>query len=163
MWTEKDQSDLNCFNLYVLFQETLLFTRSSRLEQERRSGRVRGVFIFGECTYMLALSDWLYWTLGVWQILFWGPGMKADCSERGTHLHVCLSETLRDVCHHFLFLAALPSPWHHSTLCRRQTAPWEDCPWSFSCLCDMAGFVFSAWLFFPSQASNFETFVLQTA
>lgn len=88
--------------------------------------------------------------------------MEADCSERGTHLHVCLNETFRDVCPHLIFLAALPFPLPPWYSLKRQMARCEDHPWSFSCLCDVACFVFCAWLFLPSQPPNFETFILQT-
>lgn len=97
-------------------------------------------------TCLLSVWGWPFGAFGVAQILLWGPGIKADCSERGTHLHACFNETFKEVWCWPIFLCLPPSKKYPV---REAHGACEDGPWSFSCLWDVACFVFSAWLFFP--------------
>ena len=108
---------------------------------------VRRALVFGECTHMLAvclgLAFWSIWcstdlTLGTWH--------QGRLLRGGTHLHACFNGTFREVWRWPIFLCLPPSKKYPV---REAHGACEDGPWSFSCLWDVACFVFSAWLFFP--------------
>lgn len=69
---------MNYFKLHVLFQEM----EPARDEKTECLKNIHNSF--------LSVSGCPLRAFGVAQILSWGPGIKADCSERGTYLHVCL-------------------------------------------------------------------------